>query len=135
MVWEKRSILHRRNSSKPISEYGRNKVEAEKLILDRENSISFRLATVFGVSPRMRTDLLVNDFTLKAVKDGYIVLFQENFKRNYIHINDVANVFLYSINNFKIMKNQTYNVDLEDTNISSGCRKGKNLTKFFNSLS
>lgn len=102
----------------PISEYGRNKVEAEKLILDRENSISFRLATVFGVSPRMRTDLLVNDFTLKAVKDGYIVLFQENFKRNYIHINDVANVFLYSINNFKIMKNQTYNVGLEDTNIS-----------------
>ncbi len=102
----------------PISEYGRNKVEAEKIILDRKNSISFRLATVFGVSPRMRTDLLVNDFTLKAVKDGYIVLFQENFKRNYIHINDVANVFLYSIKNFETMKENTYNVGLEDTNIS-----------------
>lgn len=102
----------------PISEYGRNKVEAEKIILDRKNSISFRLATVFGVSPRMRTDLLVNDFTLKAVKDGYIVLFQENFKRNYIHINDVANVFLYSIKNFETMKDNTYNVGLEDTNIS-----------------
>ena len=102
----------------PISEYGRNKVEAEKIILNRKNSISFRLATVFGVSPRMRTDLLVNDFTLKAVKDGYIVLFQENFKRNYIHINDVANVFLYSIKNFETMKDNTYNVGLEDTNIS-----------------
>ena len=102
----------------PISEYGRNKVEAEKIILDRKNSISFRLATVFGVSPRMRTDLLVNDFTLKAVKDGYIVLFQENFKRNYIHINDVADVFLYSIKNFETMKDNTYNVGLEDTNIS-----------------
>ncbi len=102
----------------PISEYGRNKVEAEKIILDRKNSISFRLATVFGVSPRMRTDLLVNDFTLKAVKDGYIVLFQENFKRNYIHINDVADVFLYSIKNFERMKDNTYNIGLEDTNIS-----------------
>jgi len=102
----------------PISEYGRNKVEAEKIILNRKNSISFRLATVFGVSPRMRTDLLVNDFTLKAVKDGYIVLFQENFKRNYIHINDVANVFLYSIRNFEKMKDNAYNVGLEDTNIS-----------------
>jgi len=102
----------------PISEYGRNKVEAEKIILNRKNSISFRLATVFGVSPRMRTDLLVNDFTLKAVKDGYIVLFQENFKRNYIHINDVANVFLYSIKNFEKMKDNAYNVGLEDTNIS-----------------
>ena len=102
----------------PISEYGRNKVEAEKIILNRKNSISFRLATVFGVSPRMRTDLLVNDFTLKAVKDGYIVLFQEHFKRNYIHINDVANVFLYSIKNFEKMKDNAYNVGLEDTNIS-----------------
>ena len=102
----------------PISEYGRNKVEAEKIILDRKNSISFRLATVFRASPRMRTDLLVNDFTLKAVKDGYIVLFQEHFKRNYIHINDVANVFLYSIKNFEKMKDNTFNVGLEDTNIS-----------------
>ena len=102
----------------PISEYGRNKVEAEKIILDRKNSICFRLATVFGVSPRMRTDLLVNDFTLKAVKDGYIVLFQEHFKRNYIHIQDVTNVFNFAIENFNKMKNETYNVGLEDTNIS-----------------
>tara|TARA_B100000242_G_scaffold128412_1_gene90621 strand:+ start:237 stop:1172 length:936 start_codon:yes stop_codon:yes gene_type:complete len=102
----------------PISEYGRNKVEAEKIIIERDNSVSFRLATVFGVSPRMRTDLLVNDFTLKAVKDGYIILFQENFKRNFIHIKDIANVFHFAIENFSKLKNEIYNVGLEDTNIS-----------------
>ena len=86
--------------------------------MDHENSISFRLATVFGMSPRMRIDLLVNDFTYRAVNDGFIVLFESHFKRNYIHIYDVCRVFLHAINNFSNMKKNIYNVGLSDTNIS-----------------
>ena len=102
----------------PISLYGRTKVAAEELVLARENSISFRLATVFGMSPRMRTDLLVNDFVYRAVKDRFIVIFEGHFKRNYIHIRDVANVFIHSLENFETMKGKAYNVGLEDANLS-----------------
>ena len=102
----------------PISTYGITKVEAEKIILQRENSISFRLATVFGMSSRMRLDLLVNDFTYRAVNDGFIVIFEGHFKRNYIHIRDVANAFIHGINNFEQMKGEAYNVGLSDANLS-----------------
>ena len=102
----------------PISTYGKTKVEAEKIILKRENSISFRLATVFGMSPRMRLDLLVNDFVYRAVNDGFIIIFEGHFKRNYIHIRDVANAFIHGINNFDRMKGESYNVGLSDANIS-----------------
>jgi nucleoside-diphosphate-sugar epimerase len=102
----------------PISEYAKDKVEVEKMILERENSISFRLATVFGVSPRMRIDLLVNDFTYRAVKDHFIVIFEGHFKRNYIHIRDVARVFLHGILQFDSMKGEIYNVGLSDSNLS-----------------
>ena len=103
---------------RPISLYGKTKVEAEKVVLERENSISFRLATVFGASPRMRIDLLVNDFTYRAVKDQFIVLFEGHFKRNYIHIRDVARVFIHGIDNFEEMKGEPYNVGLSDANLS-----------------
>ncbi len=103
---------------KPISLYGRTKVEAEKIVLDRGNSVSLRLATVFGISPRMRLDLLVNDFTYRAVKDRFLVVFEGRFKRNYIHIRDVARAFIYVINNFGTMKNEVYNVGLSDANLS-----------------
>ncbi len=102
----------------PISLYGVTKVEAEKVILQRENSISFRLATVFGMSPRMRVDLLVNDFVYRAVTDRTVVVFEGHFKRNYIHIQDVAKVFLHGIDNFESMKGKPYNVGLEDANLS-----------------
>lgn len=102
----------------PISTYGRTKVEAEEIILSRENSISFRLATVFGMSPRMRLDLLVNDFTYRAVKDGFIVVFEGHFKRNYVHIRDVARAFLHGIENFDTMRGEAYNVGLSDANLS-----------------
>jgi len=102
----------------PISTYGKTKVEAEEIILSRENSISFRLATVFGMSPRMRLDLLVNDFTYRAVKDGFIVIFEGHFKRNYIHIRDVARAFIHGIDNFETMKGEAYNVGLSDANLS-----------------
>ena len=83
----------------PISEYAIDKVNIEKKLMEFENSISLRLATVFGMSPRMRTDLLVNDFTLRAVRDKFVVLFESHFKRNYIHVLDVVNAFIHSINN------------------------------------
>lgn len=103
---------------RPISDYGKAKVESEKIVLDRENSISFRLATVFGAAPKMRIDLLVNDFTYRAVKDRFIVIFEGHFKRNYIHIRDVARVFIHGINNFDKLKGEPYNVGLSDANIS-----------------
>jgi len=102
----------------PITLYGRVKMEAEKMVIDRGNSISFRLATVFGMSPRMRLDLLVNDFTYRAVKDRFVVVFEGHFKRNYVHIRDVAKAFIHAIDNFNKMKNQVYNVGLSDANLS-----------------
>jgi nucleoside-diphosphate-sugar epimerase len=103
---------------RPISLYGRTKVEAEQAVLTRGNAISFRLATVFGMSPRMRIDLLVNDFVYRAVNDRAVVLFEAHFKRNYIHVRDVARVFLHGIRNFDALKNQPYNVGLSDANLS-----------------
>jgi nucleoside-diphosphate-sugar epimerase len=102
----------------PISLYGRTKVEAERAVLDRGNGIAFRLATVFGMSPRMRLDLLVNDFVYRAVVDRAVVLFEAHFKRNYLHVRDVARAFLHGIDNFDRMKNEAYNVGLSDANIS-----------------
>jgi nucleoside-diphosphate-sugar epimerase len=102
----------------PISRYAKDKVAVEKALLERENSISFRLATVFGMSPRMRVDLLVNDFTHRAVYDRFVVLFEAHFKRNYIHIRDVARVFQHGLKNFEKMHGQVYNVGLSDANLS-----------------
>jgi len=102
----------------PISLYGRLKVDAEKAVLASGNSVTFRLATVFGVSPRMRLDLLVNDFVYRAVSDGFVVLFEADFKRNYIHVRDVAAAFLHAIKNFDTMKGHAYNVGLSNANLS-----------------
>lgn len=103
---------------KPISLYGKSKVEAEAAVLERENSISFRLATVFGMSSRMRLDLLVNDFVYRAVNDRAVVIFEGHFKRNYIHVRDVARVFLHGIENFEALRGKPYNVGLEDANLT-----------------
>jgi nucleoside-diphosphate-sugar epimerase len=103
---------------KPISLYGTTKVAAEKAVLARENSLTFRLATVFGMSPRMRVDLLVNDFVHRAVTDRAMVIFEGHFKRNFIHIQDVARVFAYGLENFERMKGRPYNVGLEEANLS-----------------
>ncbi len=103
---------------KPISLYGETKVEAEKAVLEAGNSISFRLATVFGVSPRMRMDLLVNDFVWRALRDGAVVLYEAHFKRNFIHVRDVAFAFLHGLRNFEAMKGGPYNVGLSDANLS-----------------
>ena len=119
---------------RPISLYGRLKVDAERAILGAGNAITFRLATVFGASPRMRLDLLVNDFVYRAVNDRAIVLFEAHFKRNYLHIRDVARVFLHGIEHFDAMKNEPYNVGLSDANLSKWelCEKIKvELPKFY----
>lgn len=103
---------------RPISLYAKEKVAIEHELMQRENAISFRLATVFGMSPRMRIDLLVNDFTYRAVHDRFVVLFESSFKRNYVHVRDVSRVFQHAIGNFDAMKSQIYNVGLSDANVS-----------------
>ncbi|MDA9766835.1 NAD-dependent epimerase/dehydratase [Candidatus Thioglobus sp.] len=103
---------------RPISQYAIEKVEIEKELMQHQNAISFRLATVFGMSPRMRIDLLVNDFTYRAVNDGFVVLFESHFKRNYIHVRDVSRVFQHALNNHNEMKGEIYNVGLSDANVS-----------------
>ena len=102
----------------PISLYGRTKSDAEAVVLDSPNSLTLRLATVFGMSPRMRLDLLVNHFVYAAVTDGYIVIFEKDFKRNYIHVRDVADCFLHCIKNADKMIGRPYNAGLDAANLS-----------------
>jgi nucleoside-diphosphate-sugar epimerase len=102
----------------PISLYGRTKVDAEAELLTKDPTITLRLATVFGMSPRMRLDLLVNHFTFAAVTDGYLVLFEKDFKRNFVHIRDVADCFVYAIANAQRMKGRPYNLGLDSANLS-----------------
>jgi len=103
---------------RPISIYAKEKVEVEDELMQRDNAISFRLATVFGMSPRMRVDLLVNDFTHRAVHDRFVVLFESAFKRNYIHVRDVARVFLHGLTHFDGMRGHIFNVGLTEANVS-----------------
>ncbi len=117
-IGEKDKYCTEETPLRPISLYGITKVRAEELVLQRDNSISFRLATVFGMSPRMRLDLLVNDFVYRAVHDRAVVIFEGHFKRNYLHIRDVARVFVHAINHFEKMKGKPYNAGLDDANLS-----------------
>ncbi|OGM99389.1 MAG: hypothetical protein A2817_03295 [Candidatus Yanofskybacteria bacterium RIFCSPHIGHO2_01_FULL_39_8b] len=103
---------------RPITLYARLKVSAEKAIMENKDSISLRLATVFGLSPRMRLDLLVNDLAHKAVTDGYAMIYEPHAKRNYIHVRDVVRAFIHCIDKFEDMKNEIYNVGLSDANLS-----------------
>jgi nucleoside-diphosphate-sugar epimerase len=103
---------------RPVSLYGTTKMEAETAILDSGNGIALRLATVFGMSPRMRLDLLVNDFTYRAVADRSVIVFEGHFKRNYIHVRDVAKAFMHAIANYASMNNRPYNVGLSEANLS-----------------
>jgi len=117
-IGEKDKFCTEQTPLRPISEYGKAKVAVEKALLDTGNAITFRLATVFGASPRMRLDLLVNDFTYRAFKDGFIVLFEESFRRNYIHIRDVAKTFVFGLKNYEKMKGQPFNVGLSSANLT-----------------
>ncbi len=102
----------------PISLYGRTKVDAEKLLLDAPNTIALRLATVFGMSPRMRLDLLVNHFVHTAASEGYLVIFEKDFKRNFVHLRDVADCMIHCIVHAEHMTGRSFNVGLDDANLS-----------------
>jgi len=102
----------------PISLYGRTKVEAERVLLDRPNTICLRLATVFGMSPRMRLDLLVNHFVYAALKEGFLVIFEKDFKRNFVHIRDVADCMLHALRHADTMAGKAYNLGLDAANLS-----------------
>lgn len=117
-IGEKDKFCTEDSPLKPISLYGVTKVKAEELVLGRENSISFRLATVFGMSPRMRVDLLVNDFVYRAIYDRAVVIFEGHFKRNFIHVRDVVRAFVHGIEKFEAMRGKAYNAGLEEANLS-----------------
>ena len=108
-------------------------MDAENAILDAGNGITLRLATAFGISPRMRLDLLVNDFTYRAVYDKFVILFEAHFNRNYIHVRDIAKAFIHALNNFDKMKGQPYNVGLSDANLTKLqlCQEIKKLVPDF----
>ncbi|MCL2329732.1 MAG: NAD(P)-dependent oxidoreductase [Phycisphaerae bacterium] len=117
-VGEKDAMCTEKSPLRPVSQYGVDKVEIEQFLLEMGTAVTFRLATVFGMSPRMRLDLLVNDFTYRAWKDRFIVLFEEHFRRNFVHIRDVAEAFLFGIRHYDKMKGEPYNVGLSSANLT-----------------
>ncbi len=117
-VGEKGKHCDEKTPLRPISLYGKLKVQAEEAILNSGHGITLRLATAFGIAPRMRLDLLVNDFTYRAVYDRFVILFEAHFKRNYIHVRDISKAFVHALNNFGTMKNEPYNVGLSEANLS-----------------
>lgn len=117
-IGEKGQFCTEETPLNPISLYGTSKCEAEAAILDSGNGVTFRLATVFGMAPRMRIDLLVNDFTWRAVTDRAVTIFEGHFKRNYIHIRDIAKAFYHAFENYETMNNNAYNVGLSTANLS-----------------
>ena len=117
-VGERNKYCDEKSPLNPISLYGKTKVQAEKIVMKNTNSIGFRLATVFGYSYRMRTDLLVNNFVYRSVKFKKLKIFEPHFRRNYIHIDDVVDGILYSINNFRKLKSEIYNLGLSSANLT-----------------
>jgi len=117
-IGQKNKFCDENSPLNPISLYGATKAKAEKLIMEHNNSICFRLATVFGFSYRMRTDLLVNDFVMKAVKYKKLFIYEPHFRRNYVHIKDVVNAFIFAINNFNRLRNNIYNLGLSSANLT-----------------
>ena len=117
-IGEKNKYCNELSPLNPISLYGKTKVEAEKIVMQYKNSIAFRLATVFGYSYRMRTDLLVNNFVFKSIQDKKLTIFEPNFRRNYIHIDDVVDGIIFSIKNFASLKSNVFNLGLSSGNLT-----------------
>ncbi|MCX2683314.1 SDR family oxidoreductase [Campylobacter sp. MIT 21-1685] len=117
-IGEKEKMCDENSPLRPLSQYGKDKVEAENYLLNKGNAVTFRLATVFGSSLRMRLDLLVNDFVYRAYKDRFIVLFEEHFRRNFIHIRDVVKGFLWGIEHYEKMKGEAFNMGLSSANLT-----------------
>jgi nucleoside-diphosphate-sugar epimerase len=125
-------ICDEKSQINPVSIYGKTKYEAEKIIQNRENSISLRFATVFGVSTKMRNDLMVNDFVYRSIHERNIILFAAHTKRTFIHINDAINAYIFTLDNFEAMKDDVYNVGDEKMNLSKLdiCENIKDFVKF-----
>ena len=117
-IGEKAKYCDEKTPLNPISLYGRTKVEAEKIVMKSKNTIGFRLATVFGYSYRMRTDLLVNKFVFESITKKKLKIYEPHFRRNYIHVNDVVDGIVYSINNFNYLKSNVYNLGLSSANLT-----------------
>ncbi len=132
-IGKKNSYCDEKSTLNPISLYGKTKVQAEKIILNHKNSIVFRLATVFGYSYRMRTDLLVNFLVREAVLKNKLEIFEPNFRRNYIHVKDISNAFLFSIKNFQKMKGNIYNLGLSNANLTK-IELAKSIKKIIKNL-
>ena len=132
-VGKKNAFCTEETPLNPISLYGRTKADAEKVVMQHKNSISFRLATVFGYSYRMRSDLLVNNFVKTALDKNKLEIFEPHFRRNYIHINDIVDAFVFSINNFEKLKSNTYNLGLSSANITK-LELAKKIKKFYKKL-
>ncbi len=133
-VGEKGIFCTEETPLRPVSLYGKYKVEIEKHLLDSKNCMTFRFATVFGTSPRMRLDLLVNDFVYRAVYDRFLILFEAHFKRNYLHVRDAAKSFIHGLDNFETMKGEPYNIGLSEANLSKAqlCQEiKKHLPDFY----
>ena len=130
-VGKKNKYCDENSPLNPISLYGRTKVQAEKIVMSYNNSIGFRLATVFGYSYRMRTDLLVNNFVFKSLNERKLTLYEPHFRRNYIHVDDVVDGIIYSIKNFAHLKTNVYNLGLSSANLTKLmlARKIKNKIK------
>ena len=117
-IGEKNKYCNEKSPLNPISLYGKTKSEAEKKVLNFKNSVCFRLATIFGYSYRMRTDLLVNNFVFRAIKEKKLSLFQPHFRRNYIHVEDVVSAFIFAIENFPKVKGEIFNLGLSSANLT-----------------
>jgi len=133
-IGEKNKYCDETTPLNPISLYGKTKVDAEKIVMKNVNSIGFRLATVFGYSYRMRTDLLVNNFVFKSMTDKKLTIYEPHFRRNYIHINDVVDAVVFSIKNFKRLKSNIYNLGLSTANLTKYklAQKIKHQLKYLN---
>lgn len=133
-IGEKNKFCDEKSPLKPISLYGKTKVQAEEMIMQRQNSVSFRLATVFGVSDRMRIDLLVNNFTYIAFFKKYLEVFEPQFRRNYVHISDIFGAFNYTIKNFNELSGEIYNLGLSEANLTKEqlCKEIKKVIPDFN---
>ena len=129
-IGEKNKYCDENSPLNPISLYGRTKCDAENILKDFKNSVSFRLATVFGISYRMRSDLLVNNFVFRTIKDKRLDIFEPNFRRNFIHVRDVVNAIIFTINNFPKLKSNIYNLGLSSANISKIMLAKKIKNKF-----
>ena len=117
-IGQKSKFCDENSPLNPISLYGRTKAQAEKIVMQHSNFVAFRLATIFGYSYRMRTDLIVNNFVEKAVKTKRLDIFEPKFRRNFVHIKDVVKAFIFAIENFKKVRNNIFNLGLSSANIT-----------------